>query len=153
MTTTTIQMPEGIILDEATHSGTFGRFIVQPLEKGYGVTIGNSFRRVLLSSLSGSAIVAIHISSIQHEFSTVHGIVEDVSEIILNLKEIRCRLLNTKSAKAHVSLKGPHAFTAADIQEATPEVEILNPEQYICTLGGDAVLSALCRRSADTCPD
>ncbi len=140
MNTNTIQMPEGIILDEASHSETFGRFIVQPLEKGYGVTIGNSFRRVLLSSLSGSAITAIQIHGIQHEFSTIHGVVEDVSEIILNLKEIRCKLINTKATKVNIVLEGPHMFTAADIQNATPEVEILNPDQYICTLGSEARL-------------
>ncbi len=142
MITTTIQMPDGIVLDEASYSNTFGRFVVQPLEKGYGVTIGNSFRRVLLSSLSGAAITAIHIDGILHEFSTIHGVVEDVSELILNLKEIRLKLLNNlKTAKVTISLKGPHTFTAADIQAATPEVEILNPEQYICTLNDEATLT------------
>ncbi|MBI5648700.1 MAG: DNA-directed RNA polymerase subunit alpha [Ignavibacteriae bacterium] len=138
MTMTTIQMPDGIVLDDASYSTTFGRFVIQPLEKGYGVTIGNSFRRVLLSSLTGSAIVAVRIDGVMHEFSTIHGVVEDVTEIVLNLKEIRLKPINPKANKITISLRGPHTFTAADIQAASPEFEILNPEQYICTLGSEA---------------
>ena len=138
MTLTNIQMPDGIVLDEASYSTTYGRFIIQPLEKGYGVTIGNSFRRVLLSSLAGSAIVAVKIEGVLHEFSTMTGIVEDVSEIILNLKEVRLKPINPKAGKIEVALKGPHTFTAADIQTASPEFEILNPDHYICTLGDKA---------------
>ena len=138
MTMTTIQMPDGIVLDEASYSTTFGRFVIQPLEKGYGVTIGNSFRRVLLSSLTGSAIVAVRIDGVMHEFSTIHGVVEDVTEIVLNLKEIRLKPINPKANKVTISLRGPQTFTAADIQAASPEFEILNPEQYICTLGSEA---------------
>jgi len=135
---TTIQMPDGIVLDDASYSTTFGRFIIQPLEKGYGVTIGNSFRRILLSSLTGSAIVAIKIDNVMHEFSTIHGVVEDVAEIVLNLKEVCLKQINPKADKVVLSLKGPHTFTAADIQAASPEFEILNPERYICTLGEEA---------------
>jgi DNA-directed RNA polymerase subunit alpha len=138
MTMTTIQMPDGIVLDEASYSTTFGRFVIQPLEKGYGVTIGNSFRRVLLSSLTGSAIVAIKIDGVMHEFSTIHGVVEDVTEVVLNLKEVRLKPINPKANKITLSVKGPYTFTAADIQAASPEFEILNPEQYICTLGDEA---------------
>lgn len=138
MSMTTIQMPDGIVLDEASYTTTFGRFVIQPLEKGYGVTIGNSFRRVLLSSLSGAAIIAVRIDGVMHEFSTLHGVVEDVSEIVLNMKEIRLKLINPKANKVTISLKGPHTMTAADIQAASAEIEILNPEQYICTLGPDA---------------
>lgn len=138
MNTTMIQMPDGIVLDEATYSDTFGKFVVQPLEKGYGITIGNSLRRVLLSSLSGIAITAIKIDGVMHEFSTIHGVVEDVSEIVLNLKEIRFKAVNPKATSIMVSLKGPHTFTGADIQAASPEFELLNPEQYICTLGPEA---------------
>lgn len=137
---TMIQMPDGIVLDEASYSTTFGRFIIQPLEKGYGVTIGNSFRRVLLSSLPGSAIISVKIDGVLHEFSTIHGIVEDVSEIILNLKEIRLKPINPKANKIVINLDGPHEFTAADIQAASPEFEILNPEKFICTLGSKAKL-------------
>ncbi|MDX9757658.1 MAG: DNA-directed RNA polymerase subunit alpha [Bacteroidota bacterium] len=140
MTTTTIQMPDGIVLDEATYSETFGRFVIQPLEKGYGITIGNSFRRVLLSSLTGLAITSVKIDGVMHEFSTIHGVVEDVSEIILNLKEIRFRAVNPKASTITLSLKGQHTFTAADIQSASSEFEVLNPEKYICTLGPEAAV-------------
>jgi len=133
-----IQMPEGIILDDATYTDTFGQFVVQPLDKGYGITIGNSLRRVLLSSLSGYAITAIRIDGVMHEFSTIHGVIEDVSEIVLNLKEIRFKAVNPKASSIVVSLKGPRKFTAADIQAATAEFEILNPLQYICELGAEA---------------
>jgi DNA-directed RNA polymerase subunit alpha len=138
MTMTMIQMPDGITLDDASYTTTFGRFIIQPLEKGYGVTIGNAFRRVLLSSLPGSAIVAVAIDGVLHEFSTIHGVVEDVSEIVLNLKEVRLKPINPKANRITLSVRGPHTLTAADIQAASPEFEILNPEQYICTLGSDA---------------
>ncbi|MBN1448430.1 MAG: DNA-directed RNA polymerase subunit alpha [Bacteroidetes bacterium] len=138
MTTTTIQMPDGIVLDEATYTDNFGRFVIQPLEKGYGITIGNSFRRVLLSSLTGLAITAVKIEDVMHEFSTIHGVVEDVSEIVLNLKEVRFKALNPKANTITISLKGPHTFTAADIQSASSEFEVLNPDKYICTLGPEA---------------
>ena len=134
------QMPEKVQLDESSYSNTFGRFILQPLEKGFGVTIGNAFRRVLLSSLPGTAFTAIHVGGVLHEFSTVPGVVEDVSEIILNLKAVRMKLINKKLNKILVELKGPKTFTAADIQKANPEIEILNPDQYIATLNGGASL-------------
>ena len=138
MTTGTIQMPEKIELDESSRSVTFGRFIVQPLEKGFGVTLGNSMRRVLLSSLPGYAITAFKVDGVQHEFSSIPGVVEDVPEIVLNLKRVRMRLLNKKATRAVVPLKGPMDFTAGEIQKATPEVEILNPDLHIATLNADA---------------
>jgi len=137
MTTTTIQMPEKIQLDESSFGPTFGRFIVQPLEKGFGVTIGNSMRRVLLSSLPGYAITAFKIEGVQHEFSTIPGVQEDVPDMILNLKQVRLRLVNKKTTRVIVPLKGPMQFTAADIQKASPEIEILNPTQHIATLNSD----------------
>lgn len=138
MTTSTIQMPEGIVLDEASYSTTFGRFIIQPFEKGYGVTIGNSFRRVLLSSLPGAAIVSIKIEGVLHEFSTIPGVVEDVSEIVLNLKEVRLKPIDPKATTINVTFDGPGEMTAADIQAASPEFEILNADQHIATLNKDA---------------
>ena len=137
MTTTTIQMPEKIQLDESSFGPTFGRFIVQPLEKGFGVTIGNSMRRVLLSSLPGYAITAFKIEGVQHEFSTMPGVQEDVPDMILNLKQVRLRLVNKKTTRVIVPLKGPMQFTAADIQKASPDIEILNPTQHIATLNSD----------------
>ncbi|MEK6755388.1 MAG: DNA-directed RNA polymerase subunit alpha [Bacteroidota bacterium] len=138
MSNALVQMPEKIELDESSYTSTFGRFTVQPLEKGFGVTIGNSFRRVLLSSLPGTAITAIRIDGIHHEFSTIKGVVEDVADFILNLKQIRIKPINKKLAKLTVSLKGPGEFTAADIQNASPEIEVLNPDLHIATLNKDA---------------
>ncbi|MBI4546841.1 MAG: DNA-directed RNA polymerase subunit alpha [Ignavibacteriae bacterium] len=134
MVATNFQMPEKVQIDEASYTTTFGRFILQPLEKGFGVTIGNALRRVLLSSLSGTAFTAVRIEDVLHEFSTIRGVVEDVSEIILNLKAVRTKLINKKLNKIVVELKGPKDFTAADIQKANPEIEILNPAQHIATL-------------------
>jgi DNA-directed RNA polymerase subunit alpha len=138
MTTGTIQMPEKIQLDESTYSPTFGRFIVQPLEKGFGVTIGNAMRRVLLSSLPGFAITAFKVDGVQHEFSTIPGVVEDVPDMVLNLKQVRMKLVNKKTNRIVVILKGPMDFTAGEIQKATPDVEILNPKMHIATLNAEA---------------
>jgi len=134
-------MPETIVKEESSYTDTFGRFIVQPLERGYGVTMGNSLRRVLISSLPGSAIIAIRVNDAPHEFTTLKGVVEDLSEIILNLKEVRFKDLTNKSIKIELNLKGPHKFTAKDIQDKTADFEILNPEKYIATLNKDANLN------------
>ncbi len=138
MTTGMIQMPEKIQLDDATYTPTFGRFIVQPLEKGFGVTIGNAMRRVLLSSLPGFAITAFRVDGVQHEFSTIPGVVEDVPDMVLNMKQVRMKLINKKTNRVVVPLKGPMDFTAGDIQKATPDVEILNPKMHIATLNTEA---------------
>ncbi len=138
MSNPVLQMPEKVELEESSKTSSFGRFVVQPLEKGFGVTLGNSFRRVLLSSLPGTAITAIRVDGIQHEFSTVKGVVEDVSDMILNLKQVRIHPVNKKLTKLMVPVKGPGKFTAADIQNATSEVEILNPDLHIATLNKDA---------------
>ncbi len=131
-----VQLPEGVRVEEATE--TFGRFVVQPLERGYGVTIGNALRRVLLSSLPGVAITAVRIDGVQHEFSTIPGVTEDVAEIILNLKGVRFKAKDTTDANIRLSLKGPHVWTARDIGEATSHYEVLNPDHYIATLGEGA---------------
>jgi DNA-directed RNA polymerase subunit alpha len=131
-------MPEKIQLDESTYSPTFGRFIVQPLEKGFGVTIGNAMRRVLLSSLPGYAITAFKVDGVQHEFSAIPGVVEDVPEMVLNLKQVRMKLVNKKTNRVVIPLKGPLALTAAEIQRASPDVEILNPKLHIATLNSEA---------------
>ncbi len=136
----TLQMPEGIERDEETYSATYGRFIIQPLERGFGVTLGNSFRRVLLSSLHGTAITQVRFDGVLHEFTTIKGIVEDVSEIILNLKQVRIKLLNKRPDRVMVDLKGPAEFKARDIQKDTIDFEILNPDHHIATLNEDAKL-------------
>jgi len=138
MSWTNLQMPERIELDDSDFSDSFGRFVVQPLEKGFGVTIGNMFRRVLLSSMQGAAFTAIRIDGIQHEFTTIKGVLEDVSEIILNLKQVNLKLLNKRAEKVSLHLKGPGEFTAGDIQNASSDFEILNPEQHLATLNKEA---------------
>jgi DNA-directed RNA polymerase subunit alpha len=137
MSTTQLEMPERIEIEE-THSPTFGRFTVQPLEKGFGVTLGNSFRRVLLSSLPGTAITAIRIDDIKHEFSTIKGVVEDVADLILNLKQVRIRPINKKATKVTVTVKGPGELKAGDIQKFTDEIEILNPDLHLASLNKEA---------------
>jgi DNA-directed RNA polymerase subunit alpha len=131
-------MPESIELDEATYTNTYGKFVVQPLERGFGTTIGNAFRRVLLSSLPGAAVTMIRIDNVYHEFSTIPGVIEDVAEIILNLKEVRMKLLNKRPEKIMIQLKGPRDFKAGDIQDGTADLEILNPDRHIATLNEDA---------------
>lgn len=138
MTVSYLKMPESVVLDEMSYTNSFGKFSLQPLERGYGVTLGNSLRRVLLSSLTGAAITSVKFSGILHEFTTVEGVVEDVSEIILNLKQVRLKLLNKKPNKIELSFNGQGEFTAGDIQKASSEIEILNPDLHIATLNKSA---------------
>lgn len=112
---------------------TYGKFVAKPLERGYGLTLGNSLRRVLLSSINGAAIVAIRIQGVDHEFSTVPGIKEDVTDIILNLKQVSLRYLGESDATLKLSAVGPKVVTAGDI-ETDGDVEVLNPDQVIATL-------------------
>lgn len=135
-----LQMPENVELDESTYSTTFGRFIVQPLERGFGTTLGNALRRVLLSSLPGAAITMIRIDGVQHEFSTVPGMVEDVADVVLNLKEVRFKLINKKPDKVVIEAKGPGEIHAGDLQNGTTDFEILNPDLHIATLDKQAQL-------------
>ena len=136
-----IERPE-ITLEESADF-RYGKFVVEPLERGYGITLGNALRRVLLSALPGTAVVGIMIEGVSHEFSTIKGIKEDVADIILNLKG-----LNLKANYADRTLKKtlriektePGIVTAADIEQ-DPEIEILNPDLYICTLDEGAKLS------------
>lgn len=138
MNRSTLQMPEGIERDETTYSSSYGKFIVQPLERGFGVTLGNVLRRVLLSSLQGAAITHVRIDGVLHEFSTIPGVVEDVSEILLNLKQVWIKLLNRRPDRVLFNLKGPMVFKAKDIQQNTKDFEVLNPDHYIATLNEDA---------------
>ena len=138
MSVSYLKMPEAVVLDEPTYTNTFGRFSLQPLERGYGVTLGNSIRRVLLSSLTGAAITAVKFSGVLHEFTTIEGVVEDVAEIILNLKQVRMKLLNKKPNKIDISFNGEGEWTAADIQKNSAEIEILNPDLHLATLNKNA---------------
>jgi DNA-directed RNA polymerase subunit alpha len=138
MSNALVQMPEKIEIDESSLTPTSGRFTVQPLEKGFGVTLGNSFRRVLLSSLPGTAITAIRVDGIQHEFSTIKGVVEDVADLVLNLKQVRIKPINKKLSKVTLVVKGPGELKSSDIQKASSELEVLNPDLRLASLGKDA---------------
>lgn len=116
---------------------SYGKYIVEPLERGYGTTLGNSLRRILLSSLPGTAATSIMIAGVQHEFSTIPGVKEDVTEIVLNVKKIIAKLHCQGTKTVYIDAAGECEVTAGDIK-ADGEVEILNPEQHICSLGPDA---------------
>lgn len=133
-----LQIPQSVELDEKTYSNTYGRFVLQPLERGFGVTIGNALRRVLLSSLPGTAITMMRIDGVVHEFSSIDGVVEDVADMVLNLKQVRFKLMNKRPDKVTIHLKGPKEFKAGDIQNGTTDFEILNPDLHIATLNEDA---------------
>ena len=119
---------------------SYGKFVIEPLERGYGTTLGNSLRRVLLSSLPGYAATSIKIAGVQHEFSTITGVKEDVTEIVLNIKSVIARLHCDGPKTVFLEVTGEHEVTAGDIK-ADAEVEIINPEQHIATLGPDGALS------------
>ena len=125
---------------EPLNDPAYGKFIVEPLERGYGTTLGNSLRRVLLSSLPGTACTSIKIAGIQHEFSTITGVKEDVTAIVLNVKSIIVRLYSEGPKTVYIEANGEGIVTAKDIK-ADAEVEVLNPEQPIATLGPDGALS------------
>ena len=131
--------PDQILRDEDTASSTHGKFVCEPLERGYGTTIGNAMRRVLLSSLQGAAFVSVKITGVQHEFTTIHGVLEDVTDVVLNIKQVRLRMDTDEPQRLtlRVDSKGP--VTAAQIQ-ANQHVTVLNPEQHIATLTEDVVL-------------
>lgn len=128
------QKPDKVIMHKETDF--FGQFEFRPLEKGYGVTIGNALRRILLSSLEGYAITSIKIPGVEHEFSTIKGIVEDVVEMVLNLKQVRFKKVGEigENEKIFISIKGREQFTAGDISRFTAAFEILNPDLVICNM-------------------
>ncbi|HWR00854.1 MAG TPA: DNA-directed RNA polymerase subunit alpha [Chlorobaculum sp.] len=136
-----MQMPAKIDVDEATHTGSYGRFIAQPLERGYGVTLGNAMRRVLLASLPGTAITGIKIDGVYHEFSTIDGVREDVPEIVLNLKKVRFKSNCKRSCKTTLTLAGPKEFMAGDIIAQEGEFEVLNKDLHIATINTEATLT------------
>ena len=125
---------------EMTADGTYGKFVMEPLERGYATTLGNSMRRVLLSILPGAAVTGVKIDGVVHEFSTIPGVKEDVTEIILNLKGLIAKLHADTAKKIYIEAKGPCVLTAASIK-ADSEVEILNPDMYIATLDEGASIN------------
>ena len=124
---------------ELSDDGKYGKFIVEPLERGYGITLGNSLRRILLSSLQGAAVTSIKIDGVQHEFTTIPGVKEDVAEIVLNMKGLVARLHGNSSKFAYIAAQDEGVITAADIK-ADSDIEILNPEMHIATLSKGANL-------------
>lgn len=135
-----IKMPDKVVLEESSATESYGKFTVQPLERGFGVTLGNSFRRVLLSSLTGAAINAIRVEGVLHEFTSIPGVKEDVTDFVLNLKKVRMKIVNKKATKLELNLSGPYELKAKDLQDACPDIEILNPDQYLATLNDSAKL-------------
>ena len=123
--------------EELSEDGSYGRFVVEPLERGYGTTLGNSLRRVLLSSLPGVAATSVKFDGVVHEFSTIDGVKEDVTEIVLNLKGLTAKIHGDGPKIVYIEAEGPCEVTAADIK-ADSEVEILNPEMHIATLSENA---------------
>ena len=118
---------------EISDDSTFGKFVVEPLERGYGTTLGNSLRRILLSSLPGAAVTSVQIDGVLHEFSTIDGVVEDVTTIILNLKKLALKVYSDEEKTLEIDVQGEGKVTAADITHDS-DVEILNPDLHIATL-------------------
>lgn len=133
--------PKRIDIDEATHTRFYGEFTIQPLERGFGITLGNALRRVLLSSIQGAAIVSVKIDGVLHEFTTIPGIKEDVTDIILNLKGVRFKLGSADAKNATLDISRTGAVTAADIV-TDGTVQVLNPDHYIATISGGGTLKA-----------
>lgn len=131
--------PQSLDVEEKTLTSTYGRFIGEPFERGFGTTLGNALRRVLLSSLTGAAITKVRIEGVLHEFSTVAGMTEDVTDLLLNLKEIRFRLRETDQETIRLDMKGEREVTAGDLIVG-PQITILNPEAPIASLSKDAHL-------------
>lgn len=131
--------PKRLEVDHKGQPDTYGKFECEPLERGFGITLGNALRRVLLSSLQGAAITSVKVDGVLHEFSTIPGVLEDVTDVILNLKEIRFKMHGDEPRCLLIEREGEGAVTAGDIQ--TPEqIVILNPDRHICTLAKDAKL-------------
>lgn len=132
--------PKRVEVEDSTENGNYGKFVAEPLERGFGLTIGNSIRRILLSSLQGSAITAVKIEGVMHEFSTVPGVVEDVSEIILNLKEVVLRMEDKEEATIRINVNGPGEVKAG-MFTTDGSVEVINPAAHIATLAEGASLN------------
>ena len=135
------QLPDAIRFDEDTLTNTYGKLIAEPLERGFGTTLGNALRRVLLSSIEGAAVTAVKIPGALHEFSTMKGVKEDVVDIILNMKKLRFKLYSNAKKIAIIKVKGPTSVRGENIQ-GDASFEVLNPEQVIATLDKDAMFEA-----------
>ena len=132
-----VLMPRAIELDSATASPSYGRFVIEPMERGFGTTLGNALRRTLLSLLQGAAVTAVKVDGVLHEMSTIPGVVEDVTDVVLNIKQIVVRHLGDDPKWMRIEKDGPGVVTAGDIQ-ADPEIEIINPGLHLMTLDENA---------------
>ena len=130
------ELPTHVVCDRETLTNSYGKFVAEPFERGFGTTVGNSLRRVLLSSIEGAGVTTVRIDGVQHQYSTVQGVVEDVTDIILNIKQLRLRLHSEGPKVLKIERRTRGEVTAADIQ-ADPDVEIVNPELHIATLSED----------------
>jgi len=131
-----LQMPKNVEMEDKTSTNQYAKFSIEPLERGFGVTLGNALRRVLLSSLPGAAVAAVKIEGVQHEFSTLAGVKEDIPEVLLNLKQIRFKLHGDAPKMATFDVRGKAAITAGDLK-VDADVEVLNPTLHIATLNKD----------------
>ncbi|MEI6845409.1 MAG: DNA-directed RNA polymerase subunit alpha, partial [Candidatus Firestonebacteria bacterium] len=127
-----MEMPKSMEVDSSTLTGVYGKFVAEPFERGYGQTVGTALRRVLLSSIQAAAITSIKIDNVLHEFGTIKGVSEDVTHIILNVKQIKINLDGNAPKKLYLNVEGEKTVTAGDIT-ADPEIEIVNPELVIAT--------------------
>jgi DNA-directed RNA polymerase subunit alpha len=139
--------PRRLELEQESLTQTYGKFVAEPLERGFGTTLGNSLRRVLLSSLQGAAIITVKIDGVDHEFTTIPEVAEDVTDVVLNLKEVLLRMHTNESKTIRIEAEGPKEVKAGDII-ADDQVEILNPGHHICTVseGGKVRMELTCRR-------
>jgi len=136
-----LHMPKGIDVDESTLTESYGKFEIQPLERGFGLTLGNALRRVLLSSIQGAAVDSIRFEGVHHEFSSLPGVIEDIPEIILNLKEVDIKLHADEPVEVHVAFEGPCELKAADLQ-VDSRFEIMNPDHHIAQIDEDGKIDA-----------
>jgi len=145
--------PRGLVVDQESLSNTYGKFIAEPLERGFGITLGNSLRRVLLSSLQGAAITSVKIEGVEHEFMTIPEVAEDVTDIILNLKEVLLQIHTNEVKTLRIEADGPREIKAGDIQ-ADGQVEVLNPGHHLFTIseGGRVRMELTARRGRGYVP-
>ncbi len=131
-----MQMPKEVVLDESAATNQYGKFVIEPLERGFGHTLGNALRRVLLSSIQGAAVVAIRIDGVLHEFTTVPGVLEDMTEIVLNIKRLKLKFIGDEPKTITLSVSSKGSYKAADI-ETDADIEIVNPDLHLVTLNDD----------------
>jgi DNA-directed RNA polymerase subunit alpha len=145
--------PRGLVVDQESLSNTYGKFIAEPLERGFGITLGNSLRRVLLSSLQGAAITSVKTEGVEHEFMTIPEVAEDVTDIILNLKEVLLQIHTNEVKTLRIEAEGPREIKAGDLQ-ADGQVEVLNPGHHLFTIseGGRVRMELTARRGRGYVP-